>query len=351
MIAEIVAIEFTNGRRRHYRRRVLSKIPVLGRMDPFLLAILLTVAFAAVVPADGIALDTVAWAAKIAIGLLFFLYGARLSTREAVDGLKHWRLHATILATTFVVFPLLGVAARILVPAVLTDPLYIGVLYLCLLPSTVQSAIALVSVARGNIPGAVVSASASSLIGIVVTPLLVALTMSTQGVTFSASAVVDIVLMLLVPFVAGQLLRRWIGGWVTEHGKPLKLVDRGSILLVVYVAFSRGMNEHIWSMVSPGRLVALVGVCLVLLAIVLTLTWYGSRALGFTYEDRAAILFCGSTKSLATGLPMATVLFPGHPIGLIVLPLMLFHQMQLLVCAAIAARLAKQVAPQPVTVG
>ncbi|CRK53895.1 conserved membrane hypothetical protein [Rhodococcus sp. RD6.2] len=342
MIAEITAIKFANDMAGLYRRTMFSKIPLLGRLDPFLVAILLTVAFAAIVPADGVALDTVAWAAKIAIGLLFFLYGARLSTQEAIDGLRHWRLHLTILATTFVVFPLLGLAAKVLVPSVLSEPLYLGVLYLCLLPSTVQSAIALVSVARGNIPGAVVSSSASSMIGIIVTPILVALTMSTQGVTFSGSAVLDIVLMLLVPFLAGQFLRRWIGGWVKEHGKPLKLVDRGSILLVVYVAFSRGMNEDIWSMLSPGRLAALVGVCVALLAIVLTLAWYGSRRLGFSYEDRTAILFCGSTKSLATGLPMATVLFPGQPIGLIVLPLMLFHQIQLLTCAAIAARLARR---------
>ena len=321
---------------------MLSKIPVLGRLDPFLLAILATVLVAALLPADGVVLDGANWAAKIAIGLLFFLYGARLSTQEAIEGLKHWRLHVTILATTFGVFPLLGLAAKALVPSVLTDPLYLGVLYLCLLPSTVQSAIALVSVARGNIPGAIVSASASSLLGIVVTPVLVALTMSTQGVNFSASAVVDIVLMLLVPFVVGQLLRRWIGGWVKEHGRPLKLVDRGSIMLVVYVAFSRGMNEGIWSMISVGRLLALVGVCAALLVLVLGASWYSSRGLGFDYQDRVAILFCGSTKSLATGLPMAIVLFPAQPIGLIVLPLMLFHQMQLLVCAALAGRLAKK---------
>ncbi|MGJ5670253.1 bile acid:sodium symporter family protein [Rhodococcus aetherivorans] len=329
---------------------MFSRIPVLGRLDPFLVGILATVAIAALLPAEGTALTAVTWASKIAIGLLFFLYGARLSTHEALEGLKHWRLHLTILATTFAVFPLLGLATKVLVPAVLTEPLYLGVLYLCLLPSTVQSSIALVSVARGNIPGAVVSASASSLLGIFVTPLLVALTITTQGVTFSASAVLDIVLMLLVPFLAGQFVRRWIGGWVKAHGRPLKIVDRGSILLVVYVAFSRGMNESIWSSLSPARLLALVGVCLVLLALVLAITWFGAPRLGFSYEDRATILFCGSTKSLATGLPMATVLFPGQPIGLIVLPLMLFHQIQLLVCAAIAARLAKRAVAAAVAV-
>ncbi|MGN5236471.1 MULTISPECIES: bile acid:sodium symporter [unclassified Rhodococcus (in: high G+C Gram-positive bacteria)] len=329
---------------------MLTKIPLLNRLDPFLIGILVTVGIAALLPADGAVLTGFGWASKIAIGLLFFLYGAKLSTSEALDGLKHWRLHATILVTTFIVFPLLGIAAKVLVPWFLNDPLYLGLLYLCVLPSTVQSSIALVSVARGNIPGAIVSSSASSLLGIFLTPLLVAVLMTSQGVHMSAAAVIDIVVMLLVPFIAGQLLRRWIGGWVKEHGGPLKMVDRGSIMLVVYVAFSRGMNEGIWSSISIPRLLALVAVCVVLLAIVLALTWYTAPRLGFDFEDRVTILFCGSTKSLATGLPMATVLFAGQSIGLIVLPLMLFHQLQLLVCASIAARLAKRQNRIPVEV-
>jgi sodium/bile acid cotransporter 7 len=329
---------------------MLTKVPLLNRLDPFLVGILVTVGVAALLPADGVVLSGFSWASKIAIGLLFFLYGAKLSTTEAIEGLKHWRLHVTILVTTFIVFPVLGIAAKLLVPWFLNDPLYLGVLYLCVLPSTVQSAIALVSVARGNIPGAIVSASASSLLGIVLTPLLVAALMTSQGVTMSAGAVIDIVAMLLVPFVAGQVARRWIGTWIKEHSSPLKIVDRGSIMLVVYVAFSRGMNEGIWSSISIPRLLALVVTCSVLLAIVLASTWYMAPRLGFAAEDRATILFCGSTKSLATGLPMATVLFAGQPIGLIVLPLMLFHQLQLLICAAIAGRLAKPAPEVPVAV-
>lgn len=319
---------------------MLSRVPLLNRLDPFLVAIATTVVLAALLPADGDVLRGFTWASKIAIGLLFFLYGARLSTRDALDGLRHWRLHAAILATTFVVFPLLGLAAKTLVPWLLTDPLYLGVLYLCLLPSTVQSAVALVSVAGGNIPGAIVSASASSLLGIVVTPLLVTLTMAAQGASPNAAAVREIVFMLLLPFLAGQLLRRWrLGAWVSRHGRHFAPLDRGAILLVVYVAFSRGMNEGIWSNLSALRLAALLAVCLVLLAAVLALTWFAAPRLGFGYQDRATILFCGSTKSLATGLPMALVLFPGQSVGLIVLPLMVFHQLQLLVCASIATRL------------
>ncbi|MFZ2173205.1 MAG: bile acid:sodium symporter family protein [Rhodococcus sp. (in: high G+C Gram-positive bacteria)] len=331
---------------------MLTKIPLLGRLDPFILGILITVGIASLLPAQGTALTGFGWATKVAVGLLFFLYGARLSPQEAMQGFRHWRLHLTILATTFVLFPLLGIAARVLVPAVLTEPLYLGLLYVCLLPSTVQSSIAFTSIARGNVPGAIVSASFSNLLGIFITPVLVALLMTSTGTGFDASSALDIVAMLLLPFIAGQALRRWIGAWVKKHSAPLKIVDRGSILLVVYVAFSEGMNEGIWNTLSVGRLLALVGVCIILLAIVMAITWFGSRRLGFGRADQITITFCGSKKSLATGLPMATVLFASQPIGLVVLPLMLFHQIQLLVCAWAAGRLARQpTADDPELVG
>ncbi|WP_072686816.1 bile acid:sodium symporter family protein [Rhodococcus marinonascens] len=325
---------------------MLTKIPLLGRLDPFILGILITVAIASLMPADGTALTAFGWAVKVAIGFLFFLYGTRLSSREALHGLRHWRLHITILAATFVLFPILGIAARVLVPSILTQPLYLGILYVCLLPSTVQSSIAFVSIARGNIPGAIVSASFSNILGIFVTPLLVALLMTSEGSGFDTSAVVGILFMLLLPFIAGQVVQRWIGTWIKEHGAPLKFVDRGSILLVVYVAFSEGMNEGIWGTLSVGRLFALLAVCAILLAIVLSVTWFGSKRLGFSREDQVTITFCGSKKSLATGLPMATVLFASQPIGLIVLPLMLFHQLQLMVCAWMAGRLGRRAAAE-----
>ncbi|CAM5584757.1 bile acid:sodium symporter family protein [Streptomyces viridochromogenes] len=306
-------------------------------IDPYILLLLGTVGIAALLPARGAAADVASGASTAAIAFLFFLYGARLSTREALDGLKHWRLHVTVLVCTFAVFPLLGLAARGLVPVILTDPLYQGLLFLTLVPSTIQSSIAFTSMARGNVPAAICAGSFSSLVGIVVTPLLAAAVLGGDGGGLSADSVVKIVLQLLVPFVAGQLLRRWIGGFVARHRKVLGLVDRGSILLVVYTAFSEGMVQGIWHQVSPGRLAGLLAVEAVLLAVMLALTWYGARALGFGRADRIAIQFAGSKKSLASGLPMASVLFGAHA-SLAVLPLMLFHQMQLMVCAVIAKR-------------
>ncbi|MFH9586351.1 bile acid:sodium symporter family protein [Streptomyces luteogriseus] len=313
-------------------------------IDPYILLLLGTVGLAALFPARGPAADVASGASTAAVALLFFLYGARLSTREALDGLRHWRLHVTVLACTFLVFPLLGLAARGLVPVILTHPLYQGLLFLTLVPSTVQSSIAFTSMARGNVPAAICAGSFSSLVGIVATPLLAASLLGGHG-GFSADSLLKIVLQLLVPFLAGQLLRRWIGSFVTRHKRVLGLVDRGSILLVVYTAFSAGMVQGIWHQVSPARLGGLVVVEAAILAVMLLLTWYGGKALRFGRADRIAIQFAGSKKSLAAGLPMASVLF-GAQAALAVLPLMLFHQMQLIVCAVIAKRRAREAAAE-----
>ncbi|MEU3744466.1 MULTISPECIES: bile acid:sodium symporter family protein [Streptomyces] len=331
--------------------RLPSRLPV----DAFVLALLGTVGLAALLPASGAAATVAEGASTGAVALLFFLYGARLSTREALDGLRHWRLHLTVLACTFLLFPLLGLAARGLVPTVLTPQLYGGLLFLCLVPSTIQSSIAFTSIARGNVPAAICAGSFSSLAGIVLTPLLAALLLGGSTGALSADSLLKIVLQLLVPFLAGQLLRTWgnkrsraqrlrqggggrrAGGFLVRHKKTLGRVDRGSILLVVYTAFSQGMVAGVWQLVTPARLGLLLAVEAVLLAAMLTLTWYGAKRLGFDRADRVAIQFAGSKKSLAAGLPMASVLFGAHA-SLAVLPLMLFHQMQLMVCAVIAKR-------------
>jgi len=315
--------------------RLVRRLPV----DPYIAALLGTVLLAALLPATGGGARVADGAANTAVGLLFFLYGSRLSTREALTGLRHWRLHLTVLGATFVLFPLLGLAARGLVPYVLAPQLYNGFLFLCLLPSTIQSAIAFTSIARGNVAAAICAGSFSSLAGIVLTPLLAAaLIGGSAGI--SGHAVTGIALQLLAPFAAGQVLRRWTAPLLARYRKALGLVDRGSILLVVYSAFSAGMAEGIWGQVPLSRLLELLAAEAVLLAVMLGATSWGARVLGFGRADRITIVFAGSKKSLAAGLPMATVLFGGQA-GLAVLPLMLFHQMQLMVCAVIAKRWAR----------
>jgi sodium/bile acid cotransporter 7 len=317
----------------------------MRRIDPYIVAILCTVALATVLPARGLAAPVFGDATTVAIGLLFFLYGIRLSPQDALAGVRHWRLHGLVFAATFLLFPLLGLALRVLVPGVVSPQLYIGLLYVCCLPSTVQSSIAFTSIARGNVSAAICAASFSNLVGIVLTPLLVGTLLTTRGGGFSGHALVDITLQLLLPFVLGQFARRWLVGFVTRHKAVLGLVDRGSVLLVVYTAFSEGVVAGIWGQLSVTSLLALVGVNIALLALVLAVTWYGPKLLGFSHQDRITIMFCGSKKSLASGLPMASVLFAGQSVGLIVLPLMLFHQIQLMVCAWLAQRLARTTAP------
>lgn len=309
-------------------------------VDLYVVALLGTVVLAAMLPATGRAATVVGGGADVAIGLLFFLYGARLSTREALDGLRQWKLHLVVGASTFVLFPVLGLAAGSLVPYLLSEQLYAGLLFLCVVPSTVQSSIALTSTARGNVPAAICAGTYSSLAGMAVTPLLAAWLIG-SGVSFSLHGLIAIVTELLLPFLAGQLLRRWIGGFIGRHKKRIGLLDRFSILLVVYTAFSKGMAEGIWRQMTPVRLLALLVLAGSLLAVALATTSFAARRLGFGREDRITIVFCGSNKSLATGLPMAAVLF-GSSAGLVILPLMLFHQLQLMVCAVIAGRWSRE---------
>ncbi|WP_405014769.1 bile acid:sodium symporter family protein [Kitasatospora sp. NBC_01539] len=310
-------------------------------IDPYLLAILATVGLAVLLPARGAAAHGLADTTSGLVGLLFFLYGARLSPRAALEGATHWRLHLTILAATFVVLPLLGLAAHALASPLLGPELARGVLFLSLLPSTVQSSIAFTAIAGGNTAGAVCAASFSSLLGIVVTPLLASVLLGGAGaVRLDGGAVLTLVLQLLLPFLLGQLSRRWTASWIAAHKPVVTAVDRGSILVVIYGAFSEGMVAGVWRTTSPGRVGLLLAVCALLLAAALAVTDRSARALGFSRADRITVVFCGSKKSLASGLPMAAVLFTPTDLGLIALPLMLFHQLQLMACTVLARRWA-----------
>lgn len=320
-------------------KTVLEKL----KLEPYVLALFGMVVLASLLPVRGEAAHGLNIVVKLAIALLFFLHGAKLSRESVVAGATHWRLHLLILAFTFVMFPILGLAISKI--AVLPPTLAAGMLFLCCLPSTVQSSIAFTSIARGNVAAAVVAASASNLFGIFLTPLLVGLLMHTQGGAAGGwKSVQDIVVQLLLPFLAGQLARPLVSGWINRHKALIGYVDRGSILLVVYAAFSEAVVGGVWSKISPLQLGLLLAVCGALLAFVLAATTYGARALGFSREDEKAITFCGSKKSLATGVPMAGILFPGPTAGIIVLPLMIFHQIQLMACSVIAQHYARRYA-------
>ncbi|MBC2886632.1 bile acid:sodium symporter [Ochrobactrum sp. CM-21-5] len=309
--------------------------------DKFTSMLIVTILFASVLPVHGEFAEWFGWATKIAVGLLFFLHGARLSREAVLAGITHWKLHLAVLSSTFILFPILGLAAGWAIPGLSQSAFYTGILYLCVLPSTVQSSIAFTSIAGGNVSAAIVSASASNIFGMFLTPMLVGLLFAVKGGGgISVDALESILLQLLAPFVLGQILQPLIGNFVRRHNKALGFVDRGSILMVVYLAFSEAVVEGLWRTVSWDDLGMMVGVSIVLLVFVMLATWYGSKWCGFNHADRITIMFCGSKKSLASGAPMASAIFAGANVGSIVLPLMLFHQIQLMACAVLARRLA-----------
>jgi len=316
----------------------IARLPV----DGFLLLLIATVALAAYFPAHGAATSVVDQGVTAAVALLFLLYGARLAPSAIWSGLRNWRLQSVVLASTYCLFPLLGVALTLLLRGHLPADAVTGLLFLCLLPSTVQSSVAFTSIARGNVPAALCSASLSNVLGVVLTPLLVSLLLPAAGGGFSLHAYESIAREILLPFILGQMIRPWSAAWLLRHPLMTAVVDRGSVLVVVYAAFSAGMAAGIWHLLSINTLLAILAIDLAILAVVIVATTGASRRLAFSTEDEIATVFCGSKKSLAGGIPMAVILFPGHAVGLIVLPLMLFHQAQLFVCAALARRYARR---------
>ncbi len=309
------------------------------KFDPYLLLLVGMVLLAALLPARGEAAEAVSAVTYGAICLLFFLYGARLAPQAVLQGILHWRLQLFVLAVTFALFPLLGLVIEAAVGPILPPELVTGLIFICLLPSTVQSSIAFTGIARGNVPAALCAASVSNMAGVILTPVLVALVLHAEA-GFSLSAIRNIAIQLVLPFVAGQLARPLIGAFLARHKSLATKVDRGVILLVVYSAFSAGVVEGIWSRIEIRDLLVVLAVDVVLLAIVLGFTTWASRASGFSTEDEIPIVFCGSKKSMASGIPMAGILFPAASVGLVVLPLMLFHQIQLFACAFLAQRYA-----------
>jgi sodium/bile acid cotransporter 7 len=307
--------------------------------DPFIFWLIGAVVLASLLPVRGGIASAVDALTMAAIFSLFFLHGVRLPREALLSGVSDWRLHVAILASTFLVFPAAGLSLQALFPSLLQRELWAGMLFLCVLPSTVQSSIAFTSMARGNVAGAVAAAAFSNLVGVFLTPLLVGLLLQTQGAEISLFGIGKIVALLFLPFLLGHALRPLLFPLVKDRPRLTTIVDKGTILLAVYGAFSATMVEGIWSRVPPASVTILTALCLLLLAIILAVAWAIGRFGGFSPESRAAILFCGSVKSLASGAPMARILFPGAAAGMVILPIMLFHTFQLIVCAMIAAQM------------
>ncbi|BES72096.1 bile acid:sodium symporter [Marinobacter nanhaiticus D15-8W] len=310
------------------------RIPI----DRFTLILLGTIGVATYFPAEGEVARMLGVAGSVAVALLFFFHGAALSREQVVAGASHWRLHIIITAMTFVVFPVLVWPISKLPSSWVPEDLVLGFLYLGVLPSAVSSSIAFTAMARGNVPAAVCSAAASNVFGMMLTPFLLLLLVSVAGDGFSVGdALKDIVFQLLLPFGVGHGLRPWLGRFM-ERNKPLMArYDQGVILLIVYSAFSHSVASGLWQRLPVTSIILAIGLCDLLLFVVILLARLAAMSWGLNTADEAAVVFCGSKKSLASGLPMAKVLFAGHPgFGMIVLPIMCYNQIQIIVEAVLA---------------
>ena len=309
--------------------------------DPFIIGILLVLALGILVPIPSWAISGLEVIGTFAVVVLFFLYGGRLSTAEVIAGLKNIKVQGSVAVATFVIFPILGCVTYPLWLSLLGKTFATGILYLTLLPSTVQSSVAFVSIARGNIGAAVCSATISNIVGMVITPLLVMLVMGTSS-GVSLGSIGNIFLQLLVPFIAGQLLQPKIGGWLRAHRGLTKGVDQSTILLIVASSVAGATARGLWAQIQLKQVLFLILPSALILAVMLAVTWFGANALGMPLADRIVVLMCGSKKSLATGLPMAAIIFPTATVAAVTVPIIVFHQLQLVVCASLAQTLARR---------
>ncbi len=314
-----------------------------------MLAILVAIVVAYFFPQWGIAtspipLDTIS---AVGIALIFFLYGLKLSPQKLKAGLGNYKLHLLVQACTFLVFPLVVLLFRPLIQNAEHELLWLSFFFLAALPSTVSSSVVMVSIAKGNIPAAIFNASISGIIGIVITPLWMGLFIDDMQTDFDFTEIyMNLVLQILAPVILGLLLQRFWGGFIQKHTKKLTLFDKSIILLIIYKSFATSFNDGIFSGVSLFDLAILVVGVLFLFVLVYMLTGRIATALGFSIEDRITAQFCGTKKSLVHGTVFSKIIFGGMPgLGLVLLPLMLFHASQIMIISAIASRFANREMP------
>jgi sodium/bile acid cotransporter 7 len=312
------------------------------RPDPFFMLLLATIALAGVLPIGTVGLRIVGWIANGAIFTLFLLHGARLKREAIVDGIRNWRLQVAILGFGFVAFPLLGWGASLAVTAWLPAGLALGILFLSVLPTTVQSSIAYASIAGGNVAGSVIASAASNLIGVVVTPLLLALLAGTAFGAAPFDNVGKVAALLLLPFAIGQLLHPRLAATIERHRVMAGKMDKLTIVLAVFIAFAEASADGLWSRIGGDELAIVAALSLAMLLVAFTTAWLLGGWIGLDHADRASLLFAAAHKSLATGAPMARILLPPTLAGPAIVPLLLYHQLQLMLSAIVAARLAKR---------
>jgi len=316
------------------------------KIDKFVLSIIGVIIFAYFFPQWGVSeskipIDTIS---AIGISLIFFFYGLKLSPAKLKAGLKNWKLHVLVQSATFLIFPMLVLALRPLIQNEAQETIWLAFFFLAALPSTVSSSVVMVSMAKGNIPAAIFNASISGIIGVALTPLWMGLFVNDEQTDFDFTAIyIKLIVQIILPVVLGLGLQRYFGAFVQKHSAKLTLFDKSIILLIIYKSFAESFAGNIFGSVSVFDLLLLFVAVLVLFFIVFVLIGFLSRKMNFNKEDQITAQFCGTKKSLVHGTVFSKIIFGNMAsIGIVLLPLMLFHASQILIITIIATRLSKR---------
>lgn len=313
-------------------------------IDWFLLGLVGAVVLAYFFPGVGSKASPFPWSTvtKVGVGVIFFFYGLRLSPEKLRAGMRNWQLHVLVQFTTFGLFPLLALLVRPLFTTEKGQLLWDSIFFLCVLPSTVSTSVVMVSIALGNIPAAIFNATLSGLLGIVLTPLWTSLVLHTDTASVPlGSLITDLVVQVILPVVAGVLLNSRLGAWAEAHRQALRTSDQLIILVIVFTAFCESFATGVFRSYGPADVAGLAAGMAGLYLLVFGLVWLLSRLLGFGHDDRVTALFCGSKKSLVHGSVFASLLFPGAATGALLLPLMLYHALQIIMASIMAQRMGR----------
>lgn len=330
-------------------RRRLRELMQRAGLDGFLLGLIGVIGLAYLWPEFGAESGPLPLGqiAHYGVSVIFFFYGLRLSKEKLQAGLSNWRLHLVVQATTFLLFPLLLLAVRPLFGSDNGRLLWLGGFYLAALPSTVSSSVVMVSIAKGNLPAAIFNASISSLLGVFITPLWMALFLAPGAGGGLGATILDLALQVLLPVVVGVLLHNRFHHLAQRYAHPLRLLDQAIILLIVYTSFCESFAQGVFRGYSASDIMLLGAAMLALFFTVYGFVLLASRLVGFNREDTITALFCGSKKSLVQGTVMSKVLFPdARMAGVVLLPLMLYHALQILVASIVAQALSRRAEKQ-----
>ena len=313
------------------------------KIDKFVLFIIVAIVFAYFFPQWG-AMNFINTISGIGISLIFFFYGLKLSPSKLKAGLKNWKLHILVQAATFVLFPVLVLLVKPLLQNQEQETIWLAFFFLAALPSTVSSSVVMVSIAKGNMPAAIFNASISGIIGVLVTPLWMGLFVTNDQASFNFIDIyIKLIVQIIIPVVLGLLLQRYWGTFAQKHSNKITLFDKSIILLIIYKSFSSSFTDNVFCAISVLDLLFLLVGVLVLFTITYFSTGFIAAKLNFNIEDKITAQFCGTKKSLVHGTVFSKIIFGNMAvIGIVLLPIMLFHATQILIISVIASKLAKR---------